>query len=762
MKIFSLQNKQFVDWDLFWATALELREDQINASINPDQGLIRLDQMMRQSLEEDAHTPKGRIKTMILPKKEVQTLADKARPQNRKINVDQMRDVLAQVYEAIKDTGQFIMPANENWLGDGFIGIGTPEEFGSSSCAYMNDDGSITTIFGKRGLLSRMKTHHWVSSIDKVARPIITIYDENYDILTPGGEIWTSRAFHKQRLLFQRGRVLINRPINSARIISQSGLKGVTVPINDLGVLNWNGHEFVVHAIAGPNSMKGGTIQAKIAAWQLKNWQPFSLKDHQHELDDIEILEGEWIMPNGTVKHVKFGLEFIYVTEMTDEFGKVGLHRMGTEVVRAMDYAGNKEFVSYLRAKTHTYDELIFRQMLGEIPPPEDIPPFKRPRYRKSHPWQLGIRITDPDRLPFNDNFSILKGRLVPSKEYVMSFATELDDGSFILPTWAAAFAGYIVNYLSGRPGSAQRLESALQAALSGKRGVTRKALRPLVKCLQGKQVALRSVLPGEIATTNSDVWERKVLTIRYPLLWNIFFVSKVRKAPRKVESFQLDLGAAKGLVFRNVDDMLWEQSDADGDVCFNYLVPSRIADGIVEVASKTVMDAKVAYTDKEVDPGIKEKSISVVGYHDVLRELLTASQNKTLMGTATMDLWKLEDHLWKRIPDSDAMEIIDVAAFYIQDAVVRGIKHESHNAYDASQLLALLMKTFPRYAPIVRHALFNEQLDETMARLCLSYVEQALLVQGDDWFSCWCNEVLQSEQDSFAKDMIQLLLEVA
>lgn len=749
-QVYSLNQNKIVSFQDFKQEVEKSTEKFLEAYPKmKDSGIVRQEQMILQQMEqESARSRKGKVKTLLLTEKDTKKLGDKMRKTHRGIPIKNMERVLSTlVRQGLKP-----LPVSENWLGEGFVGLG---DFGTSQCATMDKDGNITTFFPLRGLTSRLKTFHWTQGHsfmgEEVLVPSIVVVDENHDYVTPAGEILTNPSINDQKLnLMVRPAegveaMEITRKFKSGRVVDSTGLKGVTIPCEDLGTISYEGHVLDVNLIAGPNSLKGGLTQMRILGNQFRSMSEAKITDQLGE-----ILTGIWKLPNGRKIEVKFGLSFVRLTELSDMFDSFGTHRMGTEVVRSLQLQGNEEAVDWLLRQTEYGTDLVFRQMRGEIKPV--LPSVKLPDYVKGKKWSIDSLVTNWDLVPFPEHAGEWNGRLVPSKQMVMNASTLLTGGTeWIMPAWATAWASVILSKMSKNYPNWERLNAALEAAMSSKKGTTRTSIRPKVACLQGKQVAHSGMSQGDVGTTKENLVGEHVMVIRYPLLWNQVSKAQVVAAPAMIGPFQIVQRQCKGLIFRNFNDMGYEQSDADGDVSFAYKLPEQVWRSITEVCSVKAHEEYQRYIESEASAVLKDRPVVVHNYKDVLQELLLASKNKSAIGIATMDLWKIADLGYEAISNDDLIKVLDYAAFYIQDVVVKGIKHELKGGSSEYNLAAYLLtiEEISEFHDLIVQSL-DENLEDTMKRMGLTYsprkdmcnVQAANPLWYDSWISMWMRRV--------------------
>lgn len=770
----SLADKKIYDFAISAEKALKSRERQIGNYIQGDKGLLEQDKrVLAQMIEQSG--PKAEVGALILcnPKKNPpRTLSDKFYKNWRQIQLDDMEKVLAEVEEI---TGKNLLLVSPNWLGDGRVGIG---KYGSSACATDGSEpGSIRTYLKLTGLTSRLNAHHWVqghkSPEGQDKFPVLVVIDEESKYITPTGEILVSDKISKQEIIVREKPADgipaedVKRTFNAGRIVDNAGLKGVTIPCKSLGHIEFEGQSYPVDAVVGINSVKGGLASAKVWGHQFRTGTEFKLEKDLPQ----EILTGEWHIDNGRKVNVKFGISYVILTELADQFDKVSVHRMATEVVRTMDLQGNSALVDSLLRKTDTSLDLVFRKMLGEIP--NDEPAWQTPVYDSTKPWNVTSKVTNWDRTPFPDTFRNMAdhyGRLVPSKEFIKSHSILIEEGigenqkgaSWIMPAWATAWAGYLVSVQSGRQPNDERLNNALYSVIDGKRGSTRTSLRPRVTCLQGKQVGCREMSPGKIGTTKMTLWGRGGITIRYPVLWNQISKSEIESAPERIGPFRIDHSLCKGLIFRNLDDMYWEQSDSDGDTSFTYILSDKDYLSVVEYKGEAAVAAYNDYKTKEESSVLKDLEVQEYKYVNELRsELLTASQNKVRLGTATIDLWRIADGFYGNIPNLDLIELVDTLAYYVQDTIMRGIKHETSRgkSYDAIAYLATTEIGKKYLEGVVE--LMTAELIYIMEGMGQSYVTlEALRMSNGTWIGKWISRVYSQDQTTLMlKDIIDHLL---
>lgn len=763
----SLTDKKVYDFEVSAKKAVDGRENMILGYRQPDYGLLEQDRRVLAQMTEQTG-PKAEVGALILAKSKKsggpKCLADKFYKNHRSISADDMATTLKEV----EDIAGPVLLVSPNWLGDGRVGLG---KYGSTSCATDGaTKGSIKTIFKLTGLTSRLNAHHWVQGMKSPEGqdvfPVLVVIDEKHQYVTPTGEILAGPAITNQKVAIKVKPAEgipaeeVVRSFNAGRIVDHTGLKGVTVPVKELGNIEYDGKSIPVDLVAGPNSIKGGLSSAKIWAHQFLTGTQFKLVDNIPS----EVLTGTWKLPNGRFAKVKFGISYVILTELADQFDKFNVHQMGTEVVRTLELQGNGEVVNSLLTKTDTTLDKVFRQMLAELP--NDAPAWTKPAYDSSQPWNLTSKVVNWERTPFPDSFRNLNGRLVPSKEFVKAHSILTEEGVgeesvgavWLTPAWATAWAGYLVSEMSGHNGNDERLNNALFSAIEGKRGSTRIAIRPRIPCLQGKQVGCYEIKSGIVGTTKQILWGRGGMTVRYPVLWNQIQKSVISKAPRAIGQFQIDLEKAKGLVFRNVQDMYWEQSDSDGDTCFTYVLSDKAWGTLVEYKGSVAGQAFEKYRVDEEAGELKDRPVTEYTYEQLREELLKASMNKVSLGTATIDLWRIADGMFNVISNAELIDVIDVFAYYIQDVVVRGIKHEGSRTggYDALKYLAEHPVT-GKYATVFVD-LFSAELDVVLTGMGQMYETIECMLQASaTWIGSWIKRVYQANAHDL---MLQEILE--
>ena len=410
--------------------------------------------------------------------------------------------------------------------------------------------------------------------------------------------------------------------IGSSRIISRTGLKGVTVPVRTLGTVKFDGQYYKVDALAGPNSLKGGFNQIRLAwvAWKLKrsnqsldlanpDLSPSELKTIIDDLSS-DIQPVIWHGPTGT-KMVYAGIISIMVTTKVSPTNLDRKTKVMTETLKFLKLYGQDKLIRLLLDEgVDTRDIKLVREMTkivisdtNNLPTINteslvpylyriDIPDLLRTNRTTKMPMQLLLN-------PYNKGFVLAMGNtkmIMPSASLINEFTNQIGDNYVYPDFYLYAMRIFFGLYRRHNPEQIEanynRYLQSITGILLKKRGFITSVTVPKLFGGSFMQIPCKHVpryhivpisheikrrIKKEIGDRDIDINNLYDISIRNPVLWNaqlkvkkILWVDEFKKL---LEEKEISLGQiiipelSNGVVLRNPLDMMDDQSDSDGDM---------------------------------------------------------------------------------------------------------------------------------------------------------------------------------------------------
>lgn len=578
-----------------------------------------------------------------------------------------------------------------------------------------------------------------------------TTYDLKYDNAVIDK---VSKSFNGYTVVLK-----IKSDLSTSRVISDIGIKGVTHPRRDLGTVNLPTEvfkdedlELPVEMVIGPNSMKSGAQGIRLSWLALK--QAFN-HDHEHiQINPNLISEAEINALTSDLQKVQWwykdksyevyiGFVPFGVTDMAKDC-KTNKVKVMPETLKYMylehndylDKVASALSVKYVGQYNKWYFKELYQLKDGREPENEivwdyedkDFQYFLKVNFNNllnsAQDWNNKDKSINPLLNPLNMGFVIKINTQyirIPSAKLI-NYDKQIFENNIMYPKYLKPLIWLLISLLKPNVKVHNKrirgYYTALDDTLYSKRSALANVAAPYVEGGNLKQLVSTYVPRGVTVVIDKQLEEmiRKFakqfnkpiyeIGVRNPVLWRFQF------GPKKVWTFskfsqyvkrKLKMNIndiilpkyAQASVLRNSIDVLYDQSDTDGDL-YPIAIPFDIE--IQDNLNKYIdQNASIIYDHEKnwIEEYIKGESDntkfynvenSPFQYHTVDREwfagaFANASIAKMKVGIATVNLWKFHsaveyEYLLNEIDKETMLKLQFFYSRVVQDYVIRSIKH--------------------------------------------------------------------------------------
>lgn len=570
--------------------------------------------------------------------------------------------------------------------------------------------------------------------------------------------------------------VKILSELSVARIISDYGIKGVTHPREELGMLELpDGESLPVQMIVGPNSLKSGSNGIRLSWLALKQAmkdeviniipEKITVEDINKATDDIRKLKWTY---KGKDYQVYAGFLSFGVTDLAKDC-KTDLVRVMPETMKYMFLSENKYLTEIAETLLDKHikeeDKWLIRELfslINDVPKKGDVcydyTSAAVKRLLQSEIFDINNSVK-PNQSFFNEvllnplnNGFFLKindryikfpsAKLIKYQSTIMSGLVNYKE-YFVRALWLL----YSIKLYNNNKATEEHLNknidlymAAIKGAIYEKRAALSDAISPLVHGGHFKQL-VSSYVPKGITVIVDRELEHIVdrfrkennikavsdIGVRNPIIWRYQFVPRklwtLKQFKRYLEKQRLSINdvlltdGIQGAVLRNTIDVLYDQSDTDGDL-YPVSIPLdvKIQNLLHEYRhSRTpLFNYEQKWAEEYITGECNNENFYDVEnkpfeYHEVDKEWFSnafanAAIAKMRIGPGTIDLWRFHAtaefaFIHDMITREQMLRMQFLFSRIVQDYIIRSIKHvdggsSNYDIYNLRNFKADAVKT--------------------------------------------------------------------